>query len=195
MSPILTTRALVISVSVTGTPAESMTTSRSPGRGSGSVVQFVVGEQSGCRGLGPGDDGRHHLVPQRPGERELPDGQPSRPHASPLSGRGSGTYLFQSRSRSAMRWQSIHSPSQRGGASRFVPSSHEPGLLIHVAGARVKVVRFQLDPVHPGHGERVVDDQPRCFRAESAPVELRALQWLIGDKGGETTGLRRTVLR
>lgn len=41
-------------------------------------VQFVVGEQSGRRGLGPGDDGRHQLVTQRPGKRELPDSQPSR---------------------------------------------------------------------------------------------------------------------
>jgi hypothetical protein len=41
-------------------------------------VQFVVGEQPGRRGLGPGDDGRYQLVAQRPGKRELPDSQPSR---------------------------------------------------------------------------------------------------------------------
>lgn len=41
-------------------------------------VQFVVGEQPRRRGLGPRDDGRHQLVTQRPGKRELPDSQPSR---------------------------------------------------------------------------------------------------------------------
>jgi len=41
-------------------------------------VQFVVGDQPRCRGLGPGDDGRHQLVTQRPGKRELADSQPSR---------------------------------------------------------------------------------------------------------------------
>jgi len=41
-------------------------------------IQFVVGEQPGRRGLGPGDDGRHQLVTQRPGKRELRDSQPSR---------------------------------------------------------------------------------------------------------------------
>lgn len=45
------------------------------------TLQLVVGEQPGRRGLGPGQDGRHQLIPQRPGKGELRDSQPSRLHA------------------------------------------------------------------------------------------------------------------